>query len=218
MKQIGSLRWIGLLILVGTVIFSAATIIAEPFEQETPQALYAAVAANPATYRTVNILATIGLALLLLGFFRLAALIQSTSRSLYIACLVLLSVAFIFWMIEASVRLTKVAADSQAAAGGSNPTGGAGIGFDLFFLGFFIAALVGTALLMWGLGRAGALSARIAMLASAVVLVSGIVAAIFYPWVGGVERVFFYPLFIVVLPLAIFLLVRRRQPAAIPAG
>lgn len=63
MKQISSFRLIGLLLLIGLVTFSVATIIAEPFEQETPEGLYGAIASNTAMYQTVNLLATIGLLL-----------------------------------------------------------------------------------------------------------------------------------------------------------
>lgn len=125
-------------------------------------------------------------------------------------CFLLFAAAPVFWMIEIIGRLTTTASAAQSPPGLGAPSG-IGIGFDLFFLGFFIAALVGTALLVWGLGKVGVLSYRMAAMASLVVLVSGIVATIFYPWVGAVERVFFYPLVLVVLPLAIYLLVRHRQ-------
>jgi hypothetical protein len=216
MKQISSLRLVGLLLLIGLVTFSVATIIAEPFEQETPEGLYAAIASNIAMYQTVNLLATIGLILVLIGFFLLTFRILPESRSLAMLCFLLFAAALVFWMVEVIGRLTTTAAAAQSTPGLSAPSG-IGIGFDLFFLGFFIAALVGTALLVWGLGKVGVLSYRMAAMASLVVLVSGIVATIFYPWVGGVERVFFYPLVLVVLPLAIYLLVRRRQPVISPA-
>jgi hypothetical protein len=218
MKQFGSLRWIGLFLLVGLVTFSVATIIAEPFEQETPESLYAAITSNMAMYQTVNMLATIGLVLVLTGFFLLTFRILPKSRSIAMLCFLLFAAATVFWMAEIFGRLTTTATSAQSAPRVSAQSG-IGIGFDFFFLGFFITALVGTTLLVWGLGKAGVLSDRIAAIASLVVLTSGIVAAIFYPWVGGVERVFFYPLVLVVLPLAIYLLlVRRRQPVIGLAG
>ena len=218
MEQVGSSRWVGLLLLIGVVAFSIATIIAEPFEQATPEGLYTAIASNLSLYRTVNILSTIGMALLLIGFFLLALRVRSASGSLFVTFIGLFSAALIFWIAEIIARLTSTSASAQAAGAGLATRSGIGIGFDPLFLGFFAAALAGAALLVWGLGKAGVLSFRTAAISSLIVLASGIVAAIFYPWVGGVERVMFYPLFLVILPLAIFFLIRRRQPAVVMGG
>jgi hypothetical protein len=213
MKQVGSLRAIGLLLLVGILTFSAATIIAEPFEQETPQALYSAISSNLALYRIVNLLGTIGMVLILISFFLLALLVLPVSRSLFYACVILFSAALIFWMAEIISRLASTTSSAQLAMAGAEPPNNLGIGFDPLFLGFFITALSGAALLVWSLGKAGILAIRTAAIGSFLVLASGIVAALFYPSVGGVERVMFYPLVLVFLPLAIFLIVKRPQPS-----
>jgi hypothetical protein len=218
MEHTRSLRWVGLLLLAGVVVFSIATIIAEPFEQESATELYNAIAANVSLFRTINLLATVGVILLLAGFFLLAAYVRQAGRLLFVAFVALLAVGALLWAVEVFARITTTVSSAQAiASGGNQPSSlraGMGVGFDPVFLGFLIFELGGIAVLVWSLGRAGLLSSRWALIGALVVVVSGVAAALFYPWVGGVERALFYPLFLVVLPLALYFLIRRPALAA----
>lgn len=209
------LRWAGLLLLVGVVIFGVAMIAADPFEQETARSLYEAIATNGTQYYAVNLLAAAGIGTLLGGFVVLARRIQAANRPLISVGLVLLSAATILWITEVVVRLTSTVSIARAVVGGSPPPatfpGTIGVGLEALLLAFLVTALAGLAALVWGLGDARLVSARLARVGVMLIVTSGTIAAVTYPWVGGVERALFYPLILVLLPLAIMLLLRSRR-------
>jgi len=69
-----------------------------------------------------------------------------------------------------------------------------------------VLKLVGIAALIWGLGDVGMLSSDLTRAGVVVLVASGVFTAKEYPFLGGVERILFYPLVGVVLPLALILL------------
>jgi len=215
MLPITPLRWVGILLLLGVIIFSAATIVAEPFEQETPLGLYQAIAQNGTVYQVVNLLAGFGFVVLVAAVALLARFFPLTHRRLTLTGLALLALAALLWLIEVMGRLTLTTATAnQVGAGAAVPTifpANLGVGFEPLFVAFLATSLVGLALLLWLMGQAGLLSKRLSLVGAGVMIASGGIAAWVYPWVGGVERALFYPFVLVLLPLAIFLLVRRRS-------
>jgi len=224
MQRIQLLRWSGLSLLLGTIIYAVASIIAEPFEQETATSLYQMIGQEVAQYRLVNALSLIGMILLLAGFYLLTRLMPEANRRLVTLGLALFGVATALWAAEVIGRLTiTTSAAQEVNAGGAAPTAfpqTIGVGLEPLFLAFLLTALAGIALLVWLAGDVGLVNRLLARVGAALTIVGGIVAAITYPWVGGIERALFYPLVIVVLPLAVVLLIRGfRQPrAVVPVG
>lgn len=197
------------------IIFSAATIMAEPFEQEIPLGLYQAIAQNGTSFQVVNLLAALGIVLLTSAFALLARLLPQTHRRLTMAGLTLLALATLLWLIEITVRLIVTTETAhQVGSGPSVPTtfpANAGVGFEPLFVAFLATSLAGLAVLLWQFGQAGLLSKRWSSLGAGVTIASGSIAAITYPWVGGVERALFYPFVLVLLPLANFLFSGRAS-------
>ena len=212
MLRTGSLRWIGILLLLGVILFAAATIAAEPFEQEAPLGLYQAIAQNSAQFQSVNLLAGLGLTLLVLALVALARLISPPERRLAVG---LLALGALLWLIEVFGRITTTVATARQVEAGSVPPStfpaNLGVGLEPLFVAFLATTLAGLAILLWRLGEAGLLSRRWSRIGAGVVVASGGIAALTYPWVGGIERALFYPLVLVYLPLAIFLIVRRQR-------
>jgi hypothetical protein len=211
-------RWAGLLLAVGTILFSLATILGEPFEQDTVSSLLGTIASNSALYTTVNLLATVGFVVIIVGFALLTLLAQGGRMArprLQVTGLGLLVAAAAFWLVEVVARFGLAASGTSSPVTGGNETGllatPLGTGLNAVFLAFLVLALAGLAALVWGLGDNQVLPRRLAHLGSGLVIVSGILAVLFYPWVGEVERALFYPLVLVVLPAAVYLLLRRQR-------
>lgn len=76
------LRGTGMLLLLGVILFSVATIVAEPFEQVTPLGLYQAIAQYGATYQLVNYLAGLGFVLFVAALALVARPIPRPQRRL----------------------------------------------------------------------------------------------------------------------------------------
>jgi hypothetical protein len=213
MFPITPLRWIGLLLLLGVILFSAATIVAEPFEQETALNLYQAIAQNGTTYQTINLLAGFGFILVVVAWVLLARYMLQAQRRWTLTGLTLLALATLLWLVEVGGRLTTTTATAnQVSTGTAVPTtfpANLGVGLEPLFIAFLATTLAGLAILFWQVGLAGLLSKRWSLIGAAVIIASGAIAALTYPWVGGIERALFYPFVLVLLPFAIFLLVRR---------
>lgn len=208
------LRWTGMLLLLGVILFSVATIVAEPFEQVTPLGLYQAIAQYGATYQLVNYLAGLGFVLFVAALALVARPIPRPQRRLTLAGLSLLAIATLLWLVEVIGRMTVTTTTArQISAGAAVPTtfpAILGVGLEPLFVAFLAASLAGLALLLWQLGEAGLFPKRLGLVSAVVIIASGSIAALTYPWVGGDERALFYPLVLVLLPLAFFLLLRRR--------
>lgn len=216
-------RWAGLLLVAGTILFSLATILGEPFEQETVSSLVGAIAAHSALYTGVNLLATVGFVTIIVGFM-LLTLVPRPDRMararLPVTGLRLLVGAAAFWLVEVVARFGLAGSGPGIPVTGDAASGmfttPLGAGLNIVFVCFLVLALAGLAMLVWGLGDDQVLPARAARLGAGLVIVSGILAAFFYPWVGVVERALFYPLVLVVLPAAIYLLLGR--PRSVSSG
>jgi hypothetical protein len=210
-----SLGSAGILLLLGVIIFSAGTIVAEPFEQETAAGLYQAIAQNGSTFMVVNLLVGFGFVLVVSSFRLLVRNLSVTDGRQANSGLILLLIATGLWLLEIIARLTVTSTTANEVATGSPaPTtfpANVGIGFEPLFSAFLIATLVGLALLLWQFGKAGLLSPRWSLIGAGVTVATGAIAAFTYPWVGGIERALFYPFVLVLLPLAISLLLRSRR-------
>ncbi len=220
MFSISSLRRAGALLFLGVVLFSAATIAAEPFEQETAIELYQAIAQNGKTYQIINYLALLGFVMVIAGVLHLILKISQIDRRLKIASMILLGVAALLWLAEIIGRLTITTnTASQIGQGAVIPArfpANLGVGLEPLFVAFMATTLGGLAVWLWQLGQVNLLSKRVSRASAFVVIVSGTIAALTYPWVGGVERALFYPFVLVLLPLSIFLLAQRApRPAPI---
>lgn len=127
--------------------------------------------------------------------------------------LTLLAFATLFWLIEVVGRITITSGTaSRINVGAALPTtfpANLGIGFEPLFVAFLVTTLGGLAILFWQMESAGLLARQLNFLGAGVLVASGSIAALTYPWVGGVERALFYPFVLVLLPFAISLLVRR---------
>lgn len=216
-----TLRWAGLLLAAGISLIALAAIFGAPFEQATVSALREAIAARPGLYIGVNLLVTAGFMSIVLGFGTLALSTPVGRAALPrqpLAGLGLLVAAAALWMLEVVFRF--VAADSGAGipVTGASESGLLGMplgtGFNPVFLAFLAAALAGLAVLVWGLGDEGVLPRRLARVGALLVVLSGGLAVRLIPWVGAVEHALFYPLVLVVLPTAAYLLLRRQRRLA----
>lgn len=219
MPRIRNLRWIGLIVLVGVIGYAVASIVSEPFERETAQQLYQAITENEGQWLFINGLATVGLVALFVGFLLMTHALPGIDRRLSAWGLALFSFAVILWLIEAVLRITTtVSTAADVVAGGTLPTAfpqSVGVGLEMLFLAYLATALGGIALLVWSLGQSNLMPAWVAYAGAALTVVSGVVAAATYPWVGGVERTLFYPLVLVALPLSVWLLIRGDRYSAL---
>ncbi|MEX2029558.1 MAG: hypothetical protein WD906_01090 [Anaerolineales bacterium] len=215
MPHTRSVRWKGILLLLGVILFAVATIAAEPFEQESPLGLYQAIAENSTQFQFVNLLAGLGFIVLLIALVALGRLTPPHERRLAMAGLGLLGLGALLWLIEVFGRVTTtVATARQVEAGSVPPTtfpANLGVGLEPLFVAFLVTTLAGLAILLWHMGEAGLLSRRWSRVGAGVVVASGGIAALTYPWVGGIERALFYPFVLVLLPLAVSLIVRRHR-------
>jgi hypothetical protein len=212
-----TLRSAGLLLSAGLTLFSLAAIAGEPFQQATVAGLRDAIRDHPARYTWSNLLATAGFMILIVGFGTLGLNARAARPRLHLAGLGLLLAAAAFWMVEVVFRL------GVASTGAGIPVTGAdmggrldaplGMGFNPVFLAFLTSALGGLAIVVWGLGQDRVLPQWLARAGAAVLVLSGVVAVFFFPWVGAGERALFYPLALIVVPAAAHLLLpRKRRP------
>lgn len=221
MRDKSRTRWAAVVLVAGTILFSLATILGEPFEQTSVSSLVDAVTANRPLFIGVNLLATVGLVVVVVGFALLTTpgRADGTARQrAYGIGLGLMVAAMVFWVTEVVFRLRLAYTGAGSTVpGGDDPillTTRVGVGWNAIFLIFLALALAGIAVLVWGLGDAQMIPLRLARLGAGLVIGSGVLAALFYPWVGEVERALFYPLVLVVMPIAIYLLLRQHRSRA----
>lgn len=203
------------------IAYAVASIASEPFERETAKDLYLAITQNEGQWRFINGLAAVGLVVLFIGFLLIARALPDLDRRLSGWGLTLFGVAVGLWFAEAVLRLTTtVSVATAVVSGDAVPTTfpqTVGVGRELLFLAYLASALGGIALLVWSLRRSGLVSPWIAHAGAGLTVISGLLAAAIYPWVGGVERALFYPLVVVGLPLSIWLIIRgNRYSTSIP--
>lgn len=210
MQYIGHFQEIGILLLLGIGLLGWAAFAANPFEHATVVPLYTAIHQYGARYRWVNLLAAAGVIILFVGFGALAWLLQRDSQPMIMIGIVLLGIAAILWVIEVTIRITTTTATARDVVQGLTPPlrfpKTIGIGLEALFIAFLVLKLVGIAALIWGLGDIGMLSSDLTRAGVVVLVASGVFTAKEYPFLGGVERILFYPLVGVVLPLALILL------------
>lgn len=209
------LRWIGFILLIGVFGYAIASIASEPFERETPQALYLAISVNVAQWRFINGLVSVSLMVLLVGFWLLTRALPRTQPRLILMGLLLFGLAVILWLVEATFRMTTtVSIAADVTNGAIRPItfpGTIGVGLEILFLAYLTTVLGGMAVLLWGISHAGVAPPLIAYGAAALTILSGSMAAATYPWVGGVERAVFYPVVAVWLPLSVWLIIRGNR-------
>jgi hypothetical protein len=213
-----TLRSAGLLLSTGISLFGLAAIAGEPFQQATVTALQDAIRANPARYVGSNLLATAGFMIIIVAFGALTLNARAARPRLHLAGLGLLVAAAAFWMLEVVFRLGLASTSAGipvTGAGGAGALGAPlGAGFNPVFLAFLASALAGLAILVWGLGEDRVLPRRLARAGAAFLILSGVLAALYFPWVGAAERVLYYPLVFIVVPAAAHLLLPRRRRLA----
>ena len=172
--------------------------------------LYTAIHQYGARYRWVNLLAAAGVIILFVGFGTLAWLLQRDSQLMITIGIVLLGIAAILWVIEVTIRITTTTATAREVVQGLTPPlhfpQTIGIGLEALFIAFLVLKLIGIAALIWGLGDVGMLSSDLTRAGVVILVAIGVFTAKEYPFLGGVERILFYPLVGVVLPLALILL------------
>src|SRR5688500_8368875 len=119
MRLTHNLRWIGTILLVGVIGYAVALIASEPFEQETPQALYRAISENVAQWQFINGLATVSLIVVAVAFWLLTRALPRTRPPLIRLGRLLFGLAVILWLVEATLRMTttvSIAADVTRGA------------------------------------------------------------------------------------------------------
>ncbi len=210
MQYIGHFQEIGIVLLVGIGLMGWASFAANPFEHATALPLYTAIHQHGARYRWVNLLAAAGVIVLYIGFGALAWLLPRTNQPMITIGITLVGVAAFLWVIEVIMRITTTTATAREVVQGLTPPirfpHTIGVGLEALFIAFLVLKLVGIAALIWGLGDVGMLSSDLTRAGVVVLVASGVFTAKEYPFLGGVERILFYPLVGVVLPLALILL------------
>lgn len=222
MNRVGPTREAAALLAGGIVLFGAAAVAADPYEQKTREGLYRAIAADVPRFAALNGLATIGVAAVVAGFLRLARGVSNANAAATTVGTRALVLGALLWMAEVGLRLTTTLDRARALEhGGERPTHfphSAGVGQDPLFSASLAALLAGIASVVWAVGDAGLVRAPLARLGASVVVGGGALAAATYPFIGAVERVLFYPFISVVAPLAVWLLVRDWRLQAQRAG
>lgn len=201
---------IGALLLGGVLLFSAASLLAKPFEQAKARLLYEAIYKHYRRYVQINLLSAAGVITLFTGFFLLANLIWERSQPGAAIGLALLGLATLLWLAEVIIRMTVTANLAHTLIVEWPPRTHVptrwGIGFNPIVLAFLGAAVLGMALLIWSMGEAGLLSTNLTRAGVFILVSTGVFSAREYRWVGGVERILFHPLIGVVAPLALMVL------------
>jgi len=210
MQYIGHFQEIGIVLLVGIGLIGWASFAANPFEHATVVPLYTAIHQYGARYRWVNLLAAAGVIVLFIGFGALVWLLPRTNQPMITIGITLVGVAALLWVIEVIMRITTTTVTARDVVQGLTPPihfpQTVGVGLEALFIAFLVLKLVGIAALIWGLGDVGMLSSDLTRAGVVVLVASGVFTAKEYPFLGGVERILFYPLVGVVLPLALILL------------
>lgn len=210
MHYFGELRNVALLLFLGIGFFCSAAFLANPFQHADAVAFYRAIHKYRVRYWRMNLLHTVAVLALVAGFGLLARQTWHTNQPLTMLGLGLLAVATLLWLLQFWLRLTAtITVAHQVFAGVKPPVTfpqNIGAGFDRLFLAFQICLLVGIAAVLGGLGDAGMISLLMTRLGIVILIASGVYTTREYPWLGGVERVLFYPMATVIVPLGLWFL------------
>jgi uncharacterized membrane protein len=210
MQYLSELRDVALLLLLGIGFFCSAAFLANPFQQADAVAFYRAIHKHRVRYWRMNLLHTVAILALVTGFGMLARQTWQANEPLTVLGLVLLIIATLLWLVQFWMRLTATMRVAHQVFTGVKPPAtfphNIGVGFDRLFLAFQICLLVGMAAVLAGLGDAGMISPLMTRLGIIVLIASGVYTTREYPWLGGVERVLFYPMTSVTVPLGIWFL------------
>lgn len=201
---------VALLLLVGISFLYGAAFLANPFQHADAVAFYRAIHQYRVRYWRMNLLHTLAILALIGGFGLLARQTWHANQPLTILGLGLLAVAAILWLLEFGLRLTATTTTATLVIAGTKPPAtfpyNIGAGFDYLFLAFLSCFLVGMAALIGSLGDAGMISPFMTRLGIIILIASGVYNMREYRWLGGVERVLFYPIASVTVPLGLWFL------------
>lgn len=207
------LRNVGLLLCLGIGCLWGAANLAQPFVHADVVTFYRTIHQNRTRYWRMNLLFTIAILALIGGFGLLARQTWQANPPLTFVGLGLLTAAMFFWLAQFSLRLTATTAIANQVYRGNKPPvhfpANIGAGFDYLFLAFQICLLVGMAALLASLGDAGFISPLMTRVSIVVLIASGVFSTRQYPWLGGVERVLFYPIASVIVPLGFWFLMGK---------
>lgn len=213
MQYFNELQNVGLLLCLGLGCLWGAANLAHPFVQADMVTFYRAIHQNRTRYWRMNLLFTAAVLALISGFGLLARQTWHANPALTMLGLGLLAAAVFFWLAQFTLRLTATTAVANQVYSGDKPPvtfpANIGAGFDYIFLAFQICLLVGMAALLASLGDAGMISPLMTRAGIVVLVASGVFATRQYPWLGGVERVLFYPVASVIVPLGLWFLMGR---------
>jgi hypothetical protein len=204
------LRNVGALLCLGIGCLWGAANLAQPFVHADVVTFYRAIHQNRSRYRRMNLLFTAAILALITGFGLLARQIWQANQALTLLGLGFLTAALFFWLAQFTLRLTATTAIANQVYGGNKPPAtfpaNIGAGFDYLFLAFQICLVVGMAAVLASLGDAGLISPFMTRAGIVVLIASGVFATRQHSWLGGVERVLFYPIASVIVPLGIWFL------------
>ncbi|MEZ4733446.1 MAG: hypothetical protein R3E79_40640 [Caldilineaceae bacterium] len=210
MFDLNEFHKVALLLFVGIGFFYSAAFLANPFQHADAVAFYRAIHKYRTRYWRMNFLHTLAILVLIGGFGLLARQTWQANQPLTMIGLGLLAVAALLWLLQFGLRLTATTAVANQVFAGNKPPAtfpsNIGAGFDYLFLAFLCCFLVGMAAVIGGLGEAGMISPFMTRIGIVVLIASGVFTAREYPWLGGVERVLFYPMASVIVPLGLWFL------------
>lgn len=213
-QYLNELRNVGLLLCLGLGCLWGAANLAQPFVHADAVAFYRAIHQNRERYWRMNLLFTAAILALITGFGLLAQQIWHANQSLTLLGLGMLIAALFLWLAQFTLRLTATTAVANQVYLGNKPPRNfpenIGAGFDYLFLAFQICLLVGMAALLASLGDAGMISPLMTRLGIVALIASGVFTTRQYPWLGGVERVLFYPIASIIVPLGFWFLMNGR--------
>lgn len=214
MQYLNELRNVGLLLCLGLGCLWGAANLAQPFVHADAVAFYRAIHQNRTRYWRMNLLFTAAILALITGFGLLARQTWHANQSLTLLGLGMLIAALFFWLSQFTLRLTATTTVANRVYDGTKPPHhfpeNIGAGFDYLFLAFQGCLLVGMAALLASLGDAGLISSLMTQIGIVVLIASGVFTTRQYPWLGGVERVLFYPIATVIVPLGLWFLMGNR--------
>lgn len=208
--HLNTFHQVAILFFLGIGFFYSAAFLASPFQHADAITFYRAIHQYRVRYWRMNLLHTVAILVLAGSFGLLAQQTWLANQPLTMLGLALLAVATLLWLIQFGLRLTATTTTANQVFTGIKPPAtfphNIGAGFDYLFLAFLSCFLVGMAALIAGLGDAGMISPLMTRLGIVVLIASGVFNIREYPWLGGVERVLFYPMASVIVPLGFWFL------------
>ncbi|MBX3010955.1 MAG: hypothetical protein KF832_05585 [Caldilineaceae bacterium] len=209
-SHLNTFHQVAVLFFLGIGCLYSAAFLASPFQHADAVTFYRAIHKNRVRYWRMNLLHTVAILVITSSFGLLAGQIWEANQPLTLLGISLLAAASLLWLIQCGLRLTATTTAANQVFTGIKPPAtfphNIGAGFDYLFLAFLGCFLVGMAAVLAGLGEAGMISPLMTRLGIVILIASGIFNIREYPWLGGVERVLFYPMASVILPLGLWFL------------